>query len=87
MVLIKIGLSAFDYVIFGNFREIWKKKFHADPEIVWKKKNRLADKSIVNEGDCQKAPSWPFNLQLFAQPLSICLYQILLYGDYTTFPT
>ena len=36
---------------------------------------------------CQKAPSWPFNLQLFAEPLSICLYQILFYRDYTTFPT
>ena len=35
----------------------------------------------------QKAPSRPFNFQLFAQPLSICLYQILLYQDYTTFPT
>ena len=27
------------------------------------------------------------NLQFFAQTLSICLYQILLYRDYTTFPT
>ena len=41
----------------------------------------------TNKNDCQKAPSRPFNLQLFAQPLSICLYQILLYRDYTTFPT
>ena len=29
----------------------------------------------------------PFSLQLFAQPFSICLYQIPLYRDYTTFST
>ena len=40
----------------------------------------------TNRKDCQRAPSWPFKLQLFAQPFSICLYQILLYRDYTTFP-
>ena len=34
-----------------------------------------------NQKDCQKADSRPFNLQFFAQPLSICLYQILLYRD------
>ena len=43
--------------------------------------------SKLTEKIVKKAPSWPFNLQLFAQPLSIFLYQILLHRDYITFPT
>ena len=43
--------------------------------------------SKLTEKNYQKAPSRPFNLQFFTQSLSICLYQILLHRDQTTFPT